>query len=38
MINKLSFMNIVTDVQGILRICFKNLRICNIGIIDGKDL
>jgi hypothetical protein len=31
-------MKIVIDVQAILRSCLRNLRGCNVGIIDGKDL
>jgi hypothetical protein len=27
-----------TGVQVILRVCFNNMRGCNVGITDGKDL
>jgi hypothetical protein len=33
-----SFMKIGTGVQGILRLCLRNFRGCNIGITDGSDL
>jgi hypothetical protein len=33
-----NFMKICTDVQAILRFCLSNLRRCNAGIIDGRDL
>jgi hypothetical protein len=33
-----SFMKIGTDVQAMLRFCLRNLRGCNIGITDGKEL
>jgi hypothetical protein len=33
-----SFMKIGTGVQAILRFCLRNLRVCNVGITDGKDL
>jgi hypothetical protein len=33
-----SFMNIGKGVQAILRFCLSNLRGCNVGIIDGRDL
>jgi uncharacterized protein YraI len=33
-----SFMKIVTGVQAILRFCLRNLRGCNVGFTDGKDL
>jgi hypothetical protein len=33
-----SFMKIGTGVQAILRVCFSNLKCCNIGITDGRDL
>jgi hypothetical protein len=31
-------MNIGTDVQAILRLYLRNLRGCNFGIMDGRDL
>jgi hypothetical protein len=31
-------MNVDTGVQAILRVFFKNLRDCNVGITDPKDL
>jgi hypothetical protein len=33
-----SFMKICTSVQAILRFCISNLKGCNAGITDGKDL
>jgi hypothetical protein len=33
-----SFMKIGTGVQAILRFDLRNLRGCNVGIIDGWDL
>jgi hypothetical protein len=33
-----SFMKIRTDVLAILRFCLNNLKCCNIGITDGRDL
>jgi hypothetical protein len=33
-----SFMKIATGVQAILRFCLRNLRGCNVGITDEKDL
>jgi hypothetical protein len=33
-----SFMNIDTGVQEIVRFFLRNLRGCNIGIIDGRGL
>jgi hypothetical protein len=33
-----SFMKICAGVQAILRFCFRNLRGCNVGITDGRDL
>jgi hypothetical protein len=33
-----SFMKIVTGVQAILTIYLINLRGCNVGITDGRDL
>jgi hypothetical protein len=32
-----SFIKIDTDVQAILRFCLRNLRGCNVVIIDGMD-
>jgi hypothetical protein len=32
------FMKIDVRVQAILRFCLSNLRSCNVGITDGKDL
>jgi hypothetical protein len=32
------FMKIGTGVQAILRFCFRNLRDCNVGVTDGRDL
>jgi hypothetical protein len=32
------FMKIGTGVQAILRLSLRNLRGCNAGITDGKDL
>jgi hypothetical protein len=32
------FMKIGAGVQAILRFCNRNLRDCNVGIIEGKDL
>jgi hypothetical protein len=34
----LSFMEIGTGVQATLRFCLRNLRGCNVGIIDGWNL
>jgi hypothetical protein len=34
----ISFMKIGTGVQAILRFCLTNLRGCDGGITDGKDL
>jgi hypothetical protein len=34
----LLFMKIGTGVQAVLRFCLRNLRGCNVGITDGKDL
>jgi hypothetical protein len=31
-------MNIGIGVQAILRYCLRNLRGCNVGIIEGRDL
>jgi hypothetical protein len=33
-----SFMKIGIDVEGILRFSFSNLKYCNVGITDGRDL
>jgi hypothetical protein len=33
-----SFMKIGTGVQAILKFCLRNLRGCNVGITDGRDL
>jgi hypothetical protein len=33
-----SFMKISTGVQAILRFSHRNLRGCNVGITDGRDL
>jgi hypothetical protein len=33
-----SFMTITTGVQALLRFYFRNLRGCNVGITDGRDL
>jgi hypothetical protein len=33
-----SFMKIGTDIEGILRFCFSNLKGCNIGVTDGSNL
>jgi hypothetical protein len=33
-----SFMKIGTRIQVILRFCLRNLRGCNVGISDGRDL
>jgi hypothetical protein len=33
-----SFMKIGTGVQVILRFCFRNVRGCNVGITDERDL
>jgi hypothetical protein len=32
------FMKIGTGVKGILRLCLNNLRGCDIGITDGRNL
>jgi hypothetical protein len=34
----LSFVKTDPGVQTILRFCFRNLRGCHIGIVDGRDL
>jgi uncharacterized protein YraI len=33
-----SFTKTGTGVQAILRFCLRNLRGCNVGITDGRDL
>jgi hypothetical protein len=33
-----SFMTIATGVQAILWVWLRNLRGCNVGITDGRDL
>jgi hypothetical protein len=33
-----SFMKIGTGAQAILRVCLRNLRSCDIGITDGRDV
>jgi hypothetical protein len=33
-----SFMKIGTGVQAIFKFCLRNLRGCNVGITDRKDL
>jgi hypothetical protein len=33
-----SFVKTGTTVQAILRFCLRNLRRCNVGITDGRDL
>jgi hypothetical protein len=33
-----SFVKIYTGIKAVLRFCLRNLRGCNIGITDGKDL
>jgi hypothetical protein len=38
MINTPSFMKIGAVLQAILRFGLRNLRGCNVGIIDGRDL
>jgi hypothetical protein len=32
------FMKAGVSVGGILRFCLSNLKGCNVGIIDGRDL
>jgi hypothetical protein len=32
------FMKIDTGVQAILRFCFSNLKSCNVGITEDRDL
>jgi hypothetical protein len=38
MISEPSFMKIANGVQEILKFCLRNLRGCNVGITDGRDL
>jgi hypothetical protein len=38
MVYILSFMEIGTDVQAILKFGLRNLRYFSVGIIDGRDL
>jgi hypothetical protein len=38
MIYVLSFMKIVTGVEGILRFCLSSLKGCNICVNKGRDL
>jgi hypothetical protein len=33
-----SFVKVGTGVQAILRFCLRNLRGCDVGITDGRDL
>jgi hypothetical protein len=33
-----SFMKICTSIQAILRFCFSNLKGCNVGITDARNL
>jgi hypothetical protein len=33
-----NFMKTSTGVEGILRFCLSNLKGCNAGIADGRDL
>jgi hypothetical protein len=33
-----SFMKLGKGFQGIIRVCLSNMRGCNVGITDGKDL
>jgi hypothetical protein len=33
-----SFMKIGTDIQAVLRFCLSNLRGCNVGVTNGRDL
>jgi hypothetical protein len=33
-----SFVKIGTGVQAILRSCLRNLRGCDVGITDGRDV
>jgi hypothetical protein len=33
-----SFTKIGTGVQAILKFCLRNLRGCNVGITEGRDL
>jgi hypothetical protein len=34
----LGFMKIGVGIQAILGVCLRNLRGCNVGITDGRDL
>jgi hypothetical protein len=38
MISIPSFMKIGAGIQAVLRFCLRNLRGCNVGITDGRDL
>jgi hypothetical protein len=38
LINLPTFIKIVTGVQEILRFWLRNVRGCNVGITDGRDL
>jgi hypothetical protein len=33
-----SFMKVGTCFEGILRFCLRNLKCCNVGITDDRDL
>jgi hypothetical protein len=33
-----SFLKIGGDIQAMLRFNFRNVRSCNFGVIDGRDL
>jgi hypothetical protein len=33
-----SLINIVTGIQAILIFCIINLKVCNVGITDGRGL
>jgi hypothetical protein len=33
-----SFIKIGSGIQAILRVCLRNLKGCNVGITDGRDL
>jgi hypothetical protein len=33
-----NFMKIDAGVQAILRVCLKNLRGCNVGVTNGRNL
>jgi hypothetical protein len=37
MINLLSFIEIATGVQAILRFCLRNMKGCNVGNAHGRD-